>query len=630
MATRLQTIYRAFPTLASLTNNTLTNLTQITIQLPNITGTPTFRGVTARISMDDIITATGGTITTKTFSLRLGAAAYTTVANANALTNSGENLSLFWAVDFTSHFNSNWSGTSMTCDFQVTVNQSTGTTLGMVNVCVLLEITYEYDDTASTQIKSVLIPLNAPTGTIPTTITTYDTFPALDTYLPEASKTYRDILVIVQGNEQRGAVTTDHTLTVTVGTTDVVSGSYEGSLQSDRWFRFIALFNSIATNTTHNFRLTSSVARNNHPQCYAIVTYEFDPATTTRLIISQMLPMEIVSPMGGTASSDAQRASREMWIPEPGTINNAKIAFYLFWSQVGPMAGLNMRLGTGSYTSYTDGGSTYGGGCGAMNRNDSAFTLARGRNSLQMDVYRTDTSDLGWGLGGFWLVNYQCDVPSAGFGAASRTIVQPLYPMGTGAAAALRTETPDNTPTIPEANYFLSAVGLRLEYMSSGTSTPTSINVLVERLAAEGGQQWESAYIDALHLDSECGASYQWAQTRTLFQRWPGDTDTSRMDIETSRRWRAVNGLNTAGGFSALDLIFTYHTITYTAADSITGFTGTVTLGLHRSATGEKVLETTRSGDGAFSFTWYDNTEEMFVSANDGTNAGRSDDTLAA
>ena len=75
--------------------------------------------------------------------------------------------------------------------------------------------------------------------------------------------------------------------------------------------------------------------------------------------------------------------------------------------------------------------------------------------------------------------------------------------------------------------------------------------------------------------------------------------------------------------------MFTYHSITFTAADSITGFTGTVDIGLHRSASGEKVLETTRSGDGAYSFTWYDDTEELFVSADDGTNVGRSEDTLA-
>src|SRR5215216_3528081 len=135
MATRLKTVQYSFPVLASLVNNTLTNFTQITVYLPE-TGTKTFRKVVARLSCDDIITVTGGTIATRTLGLRLGAVAYTTVSNANVLTNSGENLSLQYTADFTSHFTTNWTGTSMTCDIQALVNQTTGTTLGMVNACV--------------------------------------------------------------------------------------------------------------------------------------------------------------------------------------------------------------------------------------------------------------------------------------------------------------------------------------------------------------------------------------------------------------------------------------------------------------------------------------------------------------
>jgi hypothetical protein len=75
--------------------------------------------------------------------------------------------------------------------------------------------------------------------------------------------------------------------------------------------------------------------------------------------------------------------------------------------------------------------------------------------------------------------------------------------------------------------------------------------------------------------------------------------------------------------------VITYSTPAYTVADSITGFSGTVNLTLHRASTDEKVGETSRVGDGAFSFPWYDNTEELYVVANDGTNVGRSQDTLA-
>jgi hypothetical protein len=73
----------------------------------------------------------------------------------------------------------------------------------------------------------------------------------------------------------------------------------------------------------------------------------------------------------------------------------------------------------------------------------------------------------------------------------------------------------------------------------------------------------------------------------------------------------------------------------FTEADNITGFAGTVSVDLHRSdentkQPGELVKSTTRSGDGPFSFTWYDNTEPLYISARSSANAGRSSDSLAS
>jgi hypothetical protein len=626
MAISQKTVYYSFPALASLVNNTLTNLTQITLDLPE--SSKTFRSVRAIVTMDDIITATGGSITTKTFGLRLGAAGYTNVANANTLTNTGENLSLFWELNYLSHFTTNWSGTSMTCDFQVTVNQSTGTTLGMVNVCVLLEITYDYDDTSATQTKSVLFPLDAPVGTITTSAVTYDTFPALDTFCPEATKTFRQIMVVVDSNEQRGSPTTDHTMSIIVGGTTVTTGNYEGALASDRRTRYIAQFSAIATNTTHNFQLSTTVARCNHPQAYAIVTYTFTLAGTTKLRLWQKLPMEVPSPMGGTVVGDQQRASREVWIPEVAPAS-FRVAFFCHWSQANVISGLNMRIGTGAYVTYTDNGAVMCGGNCAMVRNDSAFTPARGRNSVNFDVWRTDTADLGWSLGGWWLISYEADVPASGVGAATRTVAKQIAPFGTAAASANIT-IGAIAPAIPEADFFIGGVGTEIVYIPLNTAVTNSFNVFAERLSAEGGVAWESVYIDANNGDAEHGAFHLYAQMRSLFQRWSGDLDGDRMDIETARRWRIINGSGTGAGWFGVTMYITYHSIPYTVADSITGFTGTVTLNLHRAESGEIVKTTTRSGDGAYSFTWHDNTELMFVSANDGTNKGRSDDDLAA
>jgi len=635
MATRLKTVNYAFVTLASLVNNTLTTLTQRTIYLPE-TGTKTFRSVVAHVTFDDIITATGGSLTTKTLNLRLGAAGYTSVANANTLTNSGENASFHLVADYTSHFTTNWTGASMTCDFQLQINQSTGTTTGMVNVCVTLEITYEYDDTVTTQVKTVMIPLNAPTGALATTAATVDTFPALDTYLPEASKTYRDIYVVIQGNEARNTATTDHTITLSVGATTVTTGNYEGALASDRWFRYV--FDILAagfagTGATANFQLSATIARCNHLQAYAVVTYEYDEPSSTSIMNSVMLPMETDSPMGGTTSADFQSASRELWVQEPATITTNKVAFFVHWQQAAAIAGLNMRIGTGSFVAYTDTASVLCGSNGAMIRNDAAVTLARGRNKLNFNVYRTDTADFGFNVSGFWLVNYTSGKASAGSGAHNHTVLWGLLANGTAAAAASYTVAA-TAPNIPEADYFIAGLGTRLVVQPTGATMPVGFIVNVERLSGEGGHAWERGYLDIAQTDAELGAFFAYSQMRDTFNRWPNDAETGRLPIETNRRWQVFAPLAASGafGWAGLSLMLTYHSITYTVAGTLSGsFSGTVDLKLWRYANndGQALQLSSRSGNGAYSFTWYDNTEPVFVTAKDATNIAVSTEQVA-
>jgi hypothetical protein len=615
MATRLKTVQYAFPTLASLTNNTLTNFTQITVYLPE-SGTKTIRKAWVEISMDDIITATGGSVTTKTVNLRLGAAGYTSTTNGNTLTNTGENISLFLARDFTSHFVTNWTGTSMTCDVQLQINQSTGTTLGQVNVGCTLHVTYEYDDTSTTHVKTVYIPLNAPVTTLPTTKTSHDTIPALDTYLPEASKTYRNIHIVTQANRNHSAAT-DHTVTYELSSLGTqVTGNYESALASDVWSRYVWNITSyITTNTTHTFNVWSSLtARHHSMQAWLVVTYEFNASTTTSVMNSLILPMEIASPMGSSVAN-FQRSSREFWIQESNVTVN-KLAAFVFWQSAANEAGLNARIGTGSFVAYTNTGSgLICGNKGLMIRNDAptGLTFGRGRNTLQLDIYNTSTTQRGGNVGAFWMVNYTSDVAADGVGSHNHTVIWPMYSQDTGAAVQEKITTADAI-NIPETNYFITALGLRWAGMIGAVSQGISINV--ERLTSgEGGLKFEPAYADIGQHDGEIGWYDVWAQVRSLFYRWAGDVDDSRLNPETNRRY-VINSANAVAHHTLLQTFITYHSITSTVAGNITNSNGgTVTISLHRADSGEKVLETSRAGNGAYSFTWYDNTENIFVQA---------------
>lgn len=629
MATRLKTVHYAFTALASLTNNTLTNLVQLTINLPE-TGTKTFRSAILNVTFDDIITATGGTVTTKTINLRLGAAAYTSIANANSATNSGENASFWLSQDFTSHFVTNWTGTSMTCDVQLQINQSTGTTLGMVNVCATLEITYEYDDTSVTQVKTVFIPLNAPVGALATAATTYDTIPVLDTYLPETSKVYRNIHLVFQGNQHRAAVTTDYTITLRVGVASITTGNYEGALASDRFYRYVWNLTSSypSTGATQTFQPTATLAMCNHPQAYLVVTYEYDESNSSSIMNSLFLPMELESPFGGLTASDYQKATRDLWIQEPGPIVTNKVAFFPFWTQVTNITGLNMRIGSGSFIAYTDTAQVLCGSNACMVRNDTAFTLVRGKNILNFDVYTTDTTDFGWNVSGFWIVNYTSSKASPGSGAHNHSVFYSIAQMGT-AAAALKFLTSALAIQIPESEYFINALGTRTIVMYQGGSINAGLIVQVERLAAEGGIKWEDVYRDQQQSDPEVGIFLVFSQVRDVFKRFIGDDFNTRIDLETARRWYTYAPPAPAGvalaGWYGTSLLLTYHSIQYTVSGTINGgFTGTTTLELLRESTNEKLKETTRVGDGSFSFIWFDNTIPVNVRATDLTGSGIS------
>jgi hypothetical protein len=349
-----------------------------------------------------------------------------------------------------------------------------------------------------------------------------------------------------------------------------------------------------------------------------------------------MLPMNVDSPMGGTTNTQYQRATREMWIQETN-ISGAKVAFYGFWTQIAAIAGLNMRIGTGAFVTYTDAASVLCGSNAAMVRNDSAFTLARGRNELNFDVYRTDTADFGWNMSGFWLVNYTSDKHADGTGAHNHTVNFGISQNGTAASAALLAVSLTSFP-IPETDYFINALGAEnIVQPGSAGATAAGYVVQVERLVAEGGMTWETVYLDTPQSDGEVGTFPLYAQMRTLFKRFPGDADSTRMDIETSRTWRIIvngSGANTAAWFG-LSANVTYHSILYDVTGTLTNTDGgVVNIGLHRGDTnadrpGELVKKTTRTGDGSYAFTWYDNTENVYVVAEDGTNSGRTLDDAA-
>lgn len=603
-----------FPWLQTIPDASATAFSQITVYIPEATAGVTFRSVTADIVVADQQT-TSTNITQRQLALTLQGASASTVNNTQTYTHSGENIVHQWSADYTAYFQSNFgANASRTLDASVTINTSA---TGSANASLRMVITYAFDDTASTHVKTVWIPLNADTNALATTKTACDTIPALDTYLPEAGKTFRQMVFVTQGNQEQTG-TTDTVRRIDIDSISQVDATYEQGMASAAWIRLSQVY-SFDTSTTHTAYSWASTTDYDHPQNYLVVTYEFNPATTTRIMNSLLLPMEFGGPMGGPAATDAQRGTRQLMIQE----NNPtleRMAALVFYDQFTAITATYARIGAASYVAYSSVGTTASGGFGLMVRRDDQYTLVRGRNTFTLDIYNTDATDLGFNLAALWMINYTSDVPTEGIWAANHTVQRNLRVVGTAGASA-QTIVAANAPDIPETYFFINSIGVHYVYVTNGTGNAAGVHIGAEN---DAGNEWLNVYESMGGTDPETGIRQAYATARSVFNRWYGDAEPGRVALQTPRRWRLASA---AASFDTFWVLLTYHTITYDVAGEITGSGGgTVNIDLMRDWDRSLCLQTTRSGNGAFSLTWYDDTEDVYITAyEDGTHVGRSD-----
>jgi hypothetical protein len=231
-------------------------------------------------------------------------------------------------------------------------------------------------------------------------------------------------------------------------------------------------------------------------------------------------------------------------------------------------------------------------------------------------------------MSGFFVVNYQCAVPADGVHTANKTVeIRPLI----FSAAGAKTGTWTHDAYIPEASWFASSHGHHLCWMGS------FLHKADPSVRANWGGEWLQSFgLGLLNKDEEAGGFWHYAAPE-WFQRWAGDAQEirpglTRIDPEaasTAAHWYIGEGVTTP--HLSIGYLITYHCITFAVAGDITGSNGgTVTIDLHRASDGELLATTSRVGNGAFSLDWYDNTEDVFVSAyEDDTHLGRSAPALA-
>lgn len=548
----------------------------------------------------------------------------TTYNQTGTITNTGEDSGYaLGPFNFTSYFNTNYGTvTSKDVTVQTQINTNVTATRGVYGY---FEITYEFDDSATTRIQTICIPHESPGGFLSTTANTVVTNMTQLTGTGGIFQNYGNVVLRqrwmeVKGNTNTQATTTDITLSFRFdagGTTTLPIFEQGGGF--DYWTQTQIDASALTTNATHTFQLWSNTA--NRFQNVIInewITIEYTTTGTTEFLNYIELPLEFTNPMAGTTVSVAHLFERNLNIQEPTTITFLYGGVEMFYNTNGA-ATIAMRVGSQAvYRSYSNTGTAVGGifgfqhGFDADATNGSGITLNRGDNSIKVYAYRT--AGLVTNSTGIIRILYKSGIASNGVDSHNHTV----YQIGRewGQTATTTDDTVTNSFSIPESSYYITTAGM--DFYGVGAAATLGINFMARLLTGEGaGDGWRELYSDSAITDAEV-QTFRWiARLRNDIKRYPRDTDGDRFDLEVSRSYRTAFTTAMRYGYS---WIVNYHSITYAVSGSISnGYSGEdTTIRLFQKYSDNEIRyydTTTVVGNTTFSFTVYDNTKEYYVVA---------------
>ena len=633
MVLRTKTVEYAFAQyVTSLASATRYDFDAMTIYIPE-TASRTFRSVIVEVTcMDNVTTATS--MTANLIGIKLGAVAFDDQSHTVTIANSGEQNGYHLMRDVTAYFNANFgTGGSQTC--QVGVSFTGPST---INHTAKLIITYEYDDAGvDTRIKTVRIPLESAVGALTATLAEIGTnqVPALDTFLPESSKVYRDIFFMIEGNEYAaGTVDFQHACALDAEA-EALDGLHEQGMNSARWWRRIWKRTDMTTNVVHAFKMrVTNVAGGtcNHLSIVLVVTYEYSHTNSTSIINSVAMPFCLVPcETRGSAVGDKDTLQFKFSVEEANTVL-VQSGVQLYWIIDGAS---NLAVACGSQSSYrvyVDIAAAYCGGIACSHRVDAGsqygagIVIARGENTFTINVYSSATNVRHGAVSGILYLNYTSGKHANGDGVHNHTIVWGTHFKN---ANLYLVQLATAQPQIPETNYWTTHIGWQA--YNNKDSRDATCNFGAERTTGEGPESGFQLLDEGMwaYGDVEAGVCVFCGDASEDFDRHPNETDTNRLGVEVSRSFALGSFKYVCGAM----LYITYHAITYAVSGTVSGYTGDgsgIIVEVHRNDTDEKVLSGTTVAGGTYSLTWYDNIVNLYAQARqDATHIGRSDDGVA-
>jgi hypothetical protein len=631
MAARLKTTEWWFPmSSTSLAAATRRDFAAMTVYAPENTSR-TIRSAVVEVACNQA-DAAATSMTSWLIGIKIDAVAFDDVTVTDTIANTAEHSTWRFSRDVTSYFVTNFTGTS----HSVQVGVSFGAT-SQINITAKLVLTYEFSDTSqTTRIKTVRIPLDCSTAVLTATLAELGTnqIPLLTgggtPFLPENSVVVRNYNMVVEGNGATTAVT-DFQVGIQVdATAEVLSGLVESALISATLLRFNFDLSAHATTAAHQWKMRTTVASLMcWQQCYIVITYEYNHASTTVMLNSRVVPFALEGPIPTSANGE-QRFRWRFNVPEPATITLRQSGLLLNFTTAG-QSNVTVAVGTQADRTYTHtSGTLTCGGYALSHRFDAGaaagtggLTIARGQNTLNIAMYAAAAA-IHNTAGGLIFLNYESGVDGDGCDAHSHSIMVPVKVTAadnTNQIAATLREV-----IIPEASYRMDSVGIVSTILQATANNTLIIDCSIE--SGEGGPGWIRLLGDYITNDGELSLSVAAAQAIEFFKRWPVDGDPLRLvDIETTARdWRTWSATN----WSDIMLWVDYSAITFAVAGTVSGYTSGDGSGITVEVFDPddvKVDSTTTATGGTYSVTVYDDRAGYYaVARKSATEMGRSDD----
>jgi hypothetical protein len=629
---------------ATLADATRHDFAAITITLPETSGR-VFRSVWVELyAMDaQAATATRAALSAWTLGIKLGAAAFSDTTNTPgaALTDTGEQTSIYmrgpeWAAYFTSNFGS---GATQTCQVGVQFATSSATNpVIWANISAKICIRYDYDDAGQdTYLTHAEIPLESPAGALTGTLAEIGTnqVPLLNTFCPEGSKSFKAIWFEIEAFDAN-STTTDYQLGVRLDSaTEVTFGSVECACDSARKVVYFWRQDSLDTSAAHAFsaRYLTGTATHNHLRITLHVVYTWSLAASSRMLVSTRHLLGQAPTMVGSTSGHYDRRTLQWYPPEPGTLTLLQSAAVVRWGR-SLLRDISVCAGGQTARSYTPGlGTLSVGDVVLQHRIDSGgaagvgLTLAASGTvtALVVDVASVD------GVGNHFapsyeaVVNYSCDIPALGPGAASRTL-RALMIAGHVSGGGYSIIASDVAIATLPATWHCHGAGIELagsaQHIDFGLSRVGTNRAAGETPAVSDGQGTVWLWEYDLRGTNERICFTPSAGSQRIWRRGASDLDTSRMSPVAVRDWIGYGAA--AARFVAGLVVASFQPFRFDV-EITNSAGGTVTLRLCDAATGEALVSTTRVGNGSATLEWGDPRPCYVDAYEDGTHMGRSD-----